>query len=64
MSQHKTTIEMVELPNDNWLVDANNTNLNAIVYNYGNPDEMNFVYITYSEYMKKTKKKTIKSTDC
>ena len=54
MSQHKTTIEMVELPNDNWLVDANNTNLNAIVYNYGNPDEMNFVYITYSEYMKKT----------
>ena len=54
MSQHKTTIEMIELPNDNWLVDANNTNLNAIVYNYGNPDEMDFVYITYDEYIKKT----------
>lgn len=54
MSQHKTTIEMVELPNDNWLVDANDTNLNAIVYNYGNPEEMDFVYITYNEYLSKT----------
>ncbi len=57
MEKGERTIEIIELPYESWLHYPNNSSgvYFGNFFNYGNPDEMEFVFISYDDYLAKQK---------